>query len=406
LGVSEGISPKGWYTMGQLHVSDEFDSVIARIDDIAEVLQENAEKSEERGRLTDESQAALRESGALAVGIPASLGGYEFSPRQLIDAIARMSYHDAGAGWNFMVLQMISGTTAAYLDSAAAAEIFPDVRGGRYALVAGQGTRFGQAARADGGYRVSGHWQFASGMAMATHIHTAGLCEETGEALLFTVPVEQATLLGNWDVMGLRGTSSIDYTMDDVFVPEAYSFPVSTTTPRTGGAVYHLGVIDAAMIGHTGWAIGVGRRLLDEMRAYAVRKSGQPGAATGTGQYYAEFAQAEARMRSAAAWISEVWTGIEAALDRGEKLSAEQETLLRLSLNNVTDAMREVSHTVYKWAGTTALRRGVLQRLFRDVHAGTQHVTSGPAVLQDCGKWLSGLAPQARWDFLQLDSPA
>lgn len=392
--------------MGQLHVSDEFDTVMARIDGIAEVLQENAEKSDERGRFTEESEAALRESGVLAVGIPADLGGYEFSPRQLIDAIARMSYHEAVAGWNFMVLQMISGTTAAYLGGEAAATIFPDVRGGRYALIAGQGTRPGQAVKADGGYRLTGHWQFASGMSMATHIHSAGLCEETGEVLVLTVPVEQATLIDNWDVMGLRGTSSIDYTIDDVFVPESFAFPMVTTTPRSGGAIYNMGVIDMAMICHTGWAVGVGRRLLDEMRAYAVRKAGQPGAATGTEQYYAEFAQAEARMRSAAAWIGEVWADIEAALDRGERLSTEQDTLLRLALSNVTAAMREVSHTVYKWAGTTALRRGVLQRLFRDVHAGTQHVTSGPVVLQKCGKWLSGLAPDAYWEFLDFKYPS
>lgn len=388
--------------MGQLHVSDEFDSVMARIDDLAELLQQNAEKAEELGRLTDDAQEALRKSGVLAVRIPAELGGYEFSPRQLIDAIARMSYHESVAGWNFMVLEMISGTTAAYLEPASATELFPDVRGGNHALVVGQGTRLGQAVKADGGYRISGRWQFASGMAMATHIHTAALCEETGEALICTLPAGQVTPLGNWDVMGLRGTSSVDYAIDDVFVPDAFAFPMSTTTPRTGGAVYNLGIIDNAMICHTGWAIGVGRRLLDEMRAYAVRKDGQPGAATGTEQYYAEFAQAEARMRSATAWVAEVWTDVEAALDRGEQLSTELETLLRLSLNNVTDAMREVSHTVYKWAGTTALRRGVLQRLFRDAHAGTQHVTSGPVVLQHCGKWLSGLAPDASWDFLTI----
>jgi alkylation response protein AidB-like acyl-CoA dehydrogenase len=44
-----------------------------------------------------------------------------------------------------------------------------------------------------------------------------------------------ATLIDNWDVMGLRATGSIDYTIDDVFVPEAYTHPAGTKTPRRGG---------------------------------------------------------------------------------------------------------------------------------------------------------------------------
>lgn len=29
-------------------------------------------------------------------------------------------------------------------------------------------------------------------------------------------------------------------------------------------------------------------------------------------------------------------------------------------------------------------------------------MTSGPVVLQNCGKWLSGAQPDARWSFLDL----
>ena len=62
--------------------------------------------------------------------------------------------------------------------------------------------------------------------------------------------------------------------------------------------------------------------------------------------------------------------------------------------------------TVYKWAATAALRSGDLQRFFRDMHAGTQHVASGPVVLQNCGRRLAGLAPNAHWVFLELKDPA
>jgi indole-3-acetate monooxygenase len=385
-----------------LHVSDRYETVQQRLDEATEVIASNAEKGEELGRLTDEVAQALHDTGAFKIGIPHDLGGYEFSPRQVIETIAKVSYADASAGWSFMALQMVTGTTGAYLGADGARDLFPDVDGGRYALIAGQGTRLGNAVRADGGYRISGHWSFASGIAHASHIHTAALCEETGQALVFTFPKEQARLVDNWDVMGLRATSSIDYICEELFVPDSHVYEVTTMDARNGGAIYRMGLANMSGICHTGWALGVGRRMLDEMKVLAAKKTGTPGASVDTGQFYAEYAQAEATLRTARAWAMEVWEDNEATLDAGDLLTTEQETLTRLMLNTTTWSVHEVGQTVYKWAATAALRRGDLQRFFRDLHAGTQHITSGPVVLQNCGKWLSGLAPNARWAFLDL----
>lgn len=388
--------------MNQLNVSDEFDALMARLDTITPLLEETAEEGELLGRVPDDAAKALHETGVFKVGIPRELGGYEFSPRQVIDTIAKLSYADASVGWAFMAVQMVTGTTAAYLGPEAAADLYPDVGNGGYALIAGQGTKLGTAVRADGGYRISGHWHFASGISMATHIHTAALCAETGEALVFTLPKDQATLIDNWDVMGLRATSSHDYVCEDLFVPESHVYGIATTETRHGGAIYRMGLANMAGICHTGWALGVGRRMLDEMKTLAAEKTGSPNASVDTQQFYAEYAQAEAKLRSARAWAMEVWADSEATLDRGEPLDTEQETLTRLMLNNTTWSVHAVGQTVYKWAATAALRRGVLQRFFRDLHAGTQHITSSPVVLQNCGKLLSGLAPGSHWVFLDL----
>jgi alkylation response protein AidB-like acyl-CoA dehydrogenase len=388
--------------MSQLHVSDEFDALMGRLDDVSPVIQENADKGEELGRLTDEVAKVLSETGAFKVGIPYTLGGYEFSPRQVIDAIAKITYADASAGWAFMAVQMVTGTTAAYLGPEAVRDLYSDVEGGQHCLIAGQGTKLGKAVKVEGGYRISGHWHFASGISMATHIHTAALCEETGEALVFTLPVDQATLVDNWDVMGLRATNSIDYVVDDVFVPETHVYQIATMDVRNGGAIYRMGLANMAGICHTGWALGVGRRMLDEMKTLVAQKTGAPNASVDTQQFYAEFAEAESKYRAARAWAMEVWADNEEALGRGEYLTTEQETLTRLMLNNTTWSIQAVGLTVYKWAATAALRRGDLQRYFRDLHAGTQHITSSPVVLQGCGKWLSGLAPNSHWVFLEL----
>lgn len=386
--------------MGQLHISTDFDAMMARIDEVAPVLRAEAEKSEELRQPTDGVVRALETTGVVRIGIPREFGGYEFSPSQVVRTIERLAYHDASVGWTVMALQMVTGSTAAYLGQDAVAELYPDVPAGRHAVIAGQGTRLGKAVRVDGGYRVSGRWGFASGIPLASHIHTAAACD--GEALVFTFPKELATLVDNWDVMGLRATHSIDYVCEDVFVPEQYVYAAAAPETRRGGAIYRLGLVNLAGTCHTGWALGVGRRMLDELKDYAASRTGTHHAAVDTDQFHAAYAQAESRLRAARAWAMEVWADIETTLDRGENLSTEQETLSRLMLNNTTWSVQAVGQFVYQWAATTALRRGELQRYFRDLNAGTQHITSGPVVLQQCGSSLAGLAPNTRWQFLDL----
>src|SRR3954452_2844378 len=113
--------------MSQLHVSTEFDAMTKRIAEVAPVLRAEAEKSEELRRPTDEVARALHETGVLRIGIPADLGGYEFSPTQVVRAIEQLAYHDASVGWTVMAVQMITGATAAYLGAEAAEDMFADV---------------------------------------------------------------------------------------------------------------------------------------------------------------------------------------------------------------------------------------------------------------------------------------
>ena len=388
--------------MGDLHISPELPAVLERVDALGELLDTSADAADERGDLGEDVARGLLDAGAVRAALPASLGGLELAPRQLTAMIERISYHDAAAGWTMMALQHITGTTAAYLDAGAAEALFPDVAGGDHALVAGHGTRPGRAIPVEGGYRVSGSWQFASGMALATHVHSLILVEGSGEGRVLAMPKAQVELVDNWDVLGLRATTSIDYHCTDVFVPHECTYLATTSTPVNGGAMYRVGLVNMAAIGHTGWALGVGGRLLDELKAVAAAKSGTRGAAVDTAQFHAEYATAEAALRSARAWAEQVWADVENTLAAGDPQTTEQDTLIRLALGNATRSAQEVGRAVHRWAGTAAIRRGPIDRFLRDLGTGAQHITSSPVVLQNCGKWLSGARPGARWEFLDL----
>jgi alkylation response protein AidB-like acyl-CoA dehydrogenase len=366
----------------------------------ADVADAHAEQGDRQGRLSPPVVDALAREGLLGMWVPRSIrGGAELDPVSSLRVIERVSYGDPSAGWVLMAAALAIGTGAAYLGDDAVAELFG---GEQLPVIAGQGTRPGNAVPQAGGFSLSGSWSFASGIKHATHIHTLGVIEGTGEPRIFVFPVSKATLVDNWDVLGLRATGSIDYTADKVFVPEAYTHFAVTESPRRGGALYTIGIVGFALICHSGWACGIGRRLLDELSKKVRSGVGRSGSLATSDAFHEQYARAEGTYRAACALVNEVWGSVNASLDRGDTLDVRQQTLIRLALAHITWSCHEIAEFVYTTAGTVALRAGTIQRLFRDMHAGTQHITSAPPVIRNAGRELAGLADKKKWVFLDL----
>ena len=193
--------------------------------------------------------------------------------------------------------------------------------------------------------------------------------------------------------------------MRDVFVPEHFTHPGLEQESTRGGALYKLGIIQIALICHSGWGLGTARRILDELASAAQKKAGRAGQIAESDAFQLGYADAEAKLRAARALVFESWRDAWATLQTGEQLSTRQSTLLRLALEHVTWTMADVAQFAYKNGGTSALRDGTVQRLFRDANAGTQHITSAPGVIKAAGKELAGLAPDHQWVFLDIVDP-
>ena len=376
------------------------EDLIERAKRVASIADEHADYGDREGRLAEAVVDAFHSEGLLGMWVPRSVsGGSELDPIASLQVIENISYGDPSAGWVLMAAGLAIGSGAAYLGAGAVDEMFS---GGRLPVIAGQGTRAGVAVPSDGGFVLSGSWSFASGIKHGTHIHTLGVVEGTGEPRIFVLPVEKAALVDNWDVMGLRATGSIDYTIDGVFVTEPYTHIAAAETPKRGGALYTIGIAGLAVVCHSAWACGIGRRTLDELGAIVRSKTGRAGAAGGSDAFQEGYAKAEMSYRSARALVYETWADATGTLERGDRLSTRQQTLVRLALANMTWSAKDVVEFVYKTAGTVALRAGTLQRLFRDMHAGTQHITSAPGLIRATGLELAGLAGDKRWVFFDL----
>ena len=175
-----------------------------------------------------------------------------------------------------------------------------------------------------------------------------------------------------------------------------------TPTQKRGGAVYRVGLPNIASLHHAGWALGAMKRLLEEMRSIAKQKSRD------SDQFFAAYAEMEARYRAARAFVLDVCADIEASLDTGaDALTTEQLSLLHLCVINANRGAQVIANDVATWVGTALLWPSTVQRYFRDVYTGVQHLLLSPPVQQRVGKQLSGMAaPDAFWVFYDLVEPA
>ncbi|MFF2652997.1 acyl-CoA dehydrogenase family protein [Streptomyces sp. NPDC058045] len=384
--------------------ADPVSELLARLEDIHPLLQAEAEDSERLRRPTPAVQELLKDSGVLALMVPAELGGLEATPLQILDVIEKLSHADASLGWLVRALAAETATAAIYLSDEAVAEVFTD---GTLPLVAGQSTGFaGRAEREPGGLKVSGTWQFAPGVSMATHLHLPVTVEDTGEQLTCLVPRTAVHISDNWDMLGLRATASLDYSADGVFVPDTHVFALGRDNARRGGAVNRLSPALLSGLNQAAWSQGVGRRLLDELRLLARHRAGGPERPLTSDEFFAEFARHYSHIRGTMALLRETWGDCETTLELRARLSDEQETMTRLVCSLATRTSLEISQLVHRFAGVQVMRNGTLQRFFRDSHAGTQHRGTAHAVVERCGRMLTGTLPTGtHWGLFDLDLP-
>jgi len=359
-------------------------------------------------QLPDAIITALVDAGLTRMLLPQALGGAEVDPLTFMEVIEEISRVDASTAW---VLCQTAGCSmvAAYLPPQVAWEIFGSDH--RALLAWGPGPE-ARAVAVEGGYRVTGTWHFASGGRHATWF--GGYCpvvepdgtprrraNGTPEGRTMLFPATSVRMTDVWHVIGLRGTGSDSYSVNDLFVPAEHS--VARDDPserRQPGALYCFPTGSLFAAGFAGVALGIARTTFDAFVRLASDKTprGFGGTLRENALVQSQVGQAEAALRSSrlllVSTLGEIWN----AVGRSGHLTLDQRISIRLASTFAIHRARDVVEVAYHAAGATAIfESGPFERRLRDLHAVTQQLQGRQAHFETVGQYLLGLEPDMSW---------
>jgi alkylation response protein AidB-like acyl-CoA dehydrogenase len=361
--------------------------ILARAQALAPVLRDRAEEIERARRLPADVVDLLRGTGVFRMGFSRAHGGPELTSIEQTEVIEALAYGDAGAGWCAMI-GSDTGLYASFLDHAVAEEMFPSLD------MATAGLLFpnGRAEIVPGGYRLTGRWQFGSGVTHADWVVSGAFLYRDGEpehdSILLMVPKADVEVLDTWHTTGLAGSGSCDYAITDVFVPAAHTL----TFAEVRGGSGPLAQPEVHMRNMPGVALGVTRAALDHATDTAVAAGREDDYRTQTtiADCEGDFAAAREGVYGALRRQHEVLS----AGGTLDDLTPRERAALPLSRRHAFRTARSIVSRLYDLVQTSAIYRpSPLDRWLRDTTTMCQHIVAQDRILQTAGAHLLGGRP-------------
>jgi indole-3-acetate monooxygenase len=353
------------------------------------------ERTDEARQLAPPVVEAMARLGLFRALVPASAGGEEWDWPTWMQVVEELSAVDGAVGWTAGVGGSVHAIVSGWVPAAVGRAVFCEDPIG---VVVGAGAPMGTARPADGGYRVSGRWPFGRVSPQAGWF-VAGYAME-GEAArvgpMVLVPATDVVIIDTRSAEGRRRPESHDFAVRECFVPTAFTVNAADEAPRHSGPLYRLPVVLTLCSGLGPLALGIARgameRFAELLAATVDRFTGTERRERLTVQ--TRVAKAEAAVRSARAFLSEMVHEVWGTVEQGAPLNERQIALFRLANLHAVAASAQAVALVYHAARTSAIVPAhPLERFLRDMHVATQHRCASPEELSQAGRVLLGLPP-------------
>ena len=353
-----------------------------------------ADEIERSRRLTPKVTAALIENELYRALLPRSYGGHEVPLEIFMQMQEEIAKADASTAW-CLGQCAVCAMTAAYLEPDAANEIFNTPPG-----ILAWGAINHEVKVVPGGYLANARWEFASGSRQASWLGShVRIVEADGtlrkkkdgspEIRTILFPITSATMYDVWDVIGLKGTGTDAYSVENLFIPQ--KFAALRDDPNAvieKGPLYKLTTNAVFSMGFAATSLGVARATLDAATDLARSKIPQGlSAMRENNAVQGQIGRTEASLRAARAYLystaAEVWRDLE----RGEAVTEAHRIAIRIAATWTIHQSAAVVDTAYHMSGATAVfAKNPFERRFRDMHAIAQQIQARDTHYEDAGK--------------------
>jgi len=368
--------------------------VVERARALQPLIASEADEIEATRRLTPKVTAALIDNELYRALLPKSVGGHEVPLETFMQMQEEIAKADASTAW-CLGQCAVCAMTAAYLEPDAANEIFNTPPG-----ILAWGAIAHEVKVVPGGYMANARWDFASGSRQASWLGAhVKIVEADGttrkksdggpEVRTILFPKTSATMYDVWDVIGLKGTGTDSYSVDNLFIPE--KFAVLRDVPSAvleKGPLYKLTTNAVFSMGFAATSLGVARATLDAATDLARSKIPQGmSAMRDNNAVQGLIGRTEATLRAARAYLystaGEVWRDLE----RGERVTEAHRIAIRIAATWTIHQAASVVDTAYHMSGATAVfAKNPFERRFRDMHAIAQQIQARDTHYEDAGK--------------------
>ena len=367
----------------------------------AQTIEDASDLTEQSRQLAPQVVDALVDGGFYRMLQPRFLRGGELSLAGFVDVIEEIAKADASTAWCLAQCSACA-MSAAYLDRDTALAVFGPPEG----IVAWGPPAPSEAHMVEGGYRVTGEWNFASGGHQASWIGgQSQVFDLDGERLLkpngspvirmMLFPRQDVHMNDAWSVMGLKGTGSDTYSVRDLFVPERLSFGRDEAVDRREDSLlFKFSTSNVYSFGFAAVALGIARRMLDDATALVSEKTpyGSKRAMRDNNVVQAHIGRSEASLRSARAYLYETAGNLWRVMAEDSCLSVDHKIEIRLASTWAIQQSAKITDVIYHMVGSTAIfQDNPFERRFRDMHTVTQQLQGRQSHYENVGQALLGV---------------